>query len=399
MKKAYIWTAVCVAVLVVVAHLSVTLAKGLSKERDSITVGFVYVGDSCNIYTSNFIRAQQAIEYEFGDRVKTVAKYNVAEGQEEKFIEELVEVGCDIIFATSYGYQETTKKIAAANPNVQFCMATGDNANTEPVLKNYHNYMGEIYQGRYISGVVAGMKIAELINEGRLKPEDAKIGYVGAFPYAEVISGYTAFFLGVRSVVPTAEMTVIYTYSWGDYNQEKQVTERLISEGCVVISQHSDTSGPAVACEEMSKNHIVYHVGYNQSMADVAPTTSLISSRINWQQYMVAATGAVLRGKNIEAAVKGNVHGKDVSGGFKEQWVQMLKLNKTIAAEGTEEVIEKLIDKFKNNKLTVFQGDYIGVDPFNENDVLDLKNGYVENHNSSAPSFHYVLQDVIRVEE
>lgn len=399
MKKANILTIAVTMVLVILVHGTVLIKNMFSGGKDNIKVGFLYVGDSCDAYTSNFIRGQKAIEVEFGDKVDIIAKYNVAEGSEEVYLRELVDAGCDLIFCTSYGYGENTKKIAAENPDIEFCTATCSDANETPVLNNYHNFMGEIYQGRYISGVAAGMKLAELIENGEITVEQVRIGYIGAFPYAEVISGYTAFFLGVQSVVPEVTMKVIYTNSWGDYSLEKHTAERLIEEGCVVIAQHSDTTGPAVACEEQSSRYKVFHIGYNQSMTDVAPTTSLISSRINWQNYIVSATDAVLRGKSIESVVKGNVHGNDVSGGIRENWVQMLKLNDTIAAKGTQKKINELIDKFKKGKVDVFKGDFIGVNPEDENDIYDLSDGYTENRNSSAPTFHYVLKDVITIEE
>lgn len=399
MKRVYCLTVLCTLFMILIAHGIVLVNNMFSNEKDKIKIGFVYVGDSCDTYTNNFIRGQKAIELEYGDAVEICAKYNVAEGQEEKYLQELVDEKCDLIFSTSYGYGETTKKMAQKHPEIEFCMATGNNANVNPILPNYHNFMGEIYQGRYISGVVAGMKLKELIDDGKISSDEAKIGYVGAFPYAEVISGYTAFLLGVRSVVENAEMTVIYTNNWGDYSLEKQVTERLIKEGCVIISQHSDTTGPSVACEEMSRDYTVYHVGYNQSMSDVAPTTSLISSRINWQYYMVDATRAVFKGKNIENYIDANKHGNDVSAGFKNEWVQMLKLNKTIAAKGTQDKIDELVEKFSNGSVEVFKGDYIGVDPYDENDTYDLNVEYKENSESSAPTFHYVLKDVITIEE
>lgn len=399
MKRIYRITIICSLFMILLTYGLVELKKYISKEKDSIRVGFIYVGDSCDAYTNNFIKAQKAIEKEYGERVELLAKYNVAEGKEEVYIKELVEAGCDLIFATSYGYGETVKRIAADYPEIQFCMATCSNANEQPVLPNYHNFMGEIYQGRYISGVVAGMKIKELIEEGTISGEQVKIGYVGAFPYAEVISGYTAFFLGARSVVPNVEMEVVYTDSWGDYDLEKRLAFQLIEDGCVIISQHSDTSGPAVACEEMRGDYVAFHVGYNLSMADVAPITSIISSRIDWQKYMVAATGAVLKGKKIEDAVDGNVHGNDISGGFKEEWVQMLKLNATVAAKGTEEVIQQLIQQFCQGDIDVYRGDYVGVDPFNPEDTFDLRKGFQENRDESAPSFHYVLKDVIHISE
>ena len=157
------------------------------------------------------------------------------------------------------------------------------------MLPNYHTFMGTIYQGRYISGIVTGMKLRELIEQKKLTPAQAKIGYVAAFPYAEVISGYTAFFLGVRSVVSEAVMTVSYTNTWSNTTTERKLAEKLIDEGCVIIAQHSDTTGPATACETASTRDgkLVFHVGYNQTMTDVAPTTSLVSTRINWTPYFI----------------------------------------------------------------------------------------------------------------
>lgn len=385
--------------MIILVHSGVFIYSLNNPIKDKIKVGFIYVGDSCNAYTNNFLRAQKKIELQYGDKVETLAKYNVSEGYEKEYLEQLVDAECDLIFTTSYGYGAAAKEIAAENPNIEFCIATCSNANEAPRLSNVHNFMGEIYQGRYVSGVVAGMKLQELINNGVLNESQAKIGYVAAFPYAEVISGYTAFLLGVRSVVPTATMNVVYTNSWGDYNIEKTTAERLIKENCVIISQHSDTTGPATACEELSDEYNVFHVGYNQSMADVAPTTSLISSRIDWSVYMVDAVDAVLHGKKIEAYVKGNIHGNDVSGGFGEKWVQMLKINNTVAASGTKEKIDQLISDFSKGEIIVFKGDYIGVDAFDENDIFDLSKGYIENENSSAPTFHYVLKDVITIEE
>ena len=258
--------------------------------------------------------------------------------------------------------------------------------------------MGNIYEGRYISGVVAGMKLDSLIKEGRITGEQAKIGYIGAFPYAEVISGYTAFFLGVRSVVPEATMTVKYTNSWSNYHLEKKYAEELIEEGCIVISQHSDTSGPAAACEQTDRSQMVYYVSYNESMRDIAPTTYLTGSKINWCPYMTGAVKAVLDDKISEKCVTGNVNGNDIGSGFKNNWGQMLEINEFITPKGTQEKVDELIDKFRRNQIQVFCGDYIGVDPYDPSDTIDLKDGYNENADSSAPSFHYVLQDVITIE-
>lgn len=359
-------------------------------DGDVTKVGFVYIGDDSEAYTANFIAAQTAIEEEFGNTVETMAKYNVAEDAIEDPLVELCEAGCDIIFTTSFGYGETAKELAAQYPDIQFCQATCANADEETA--NYHTYMGTIYQGRYVAGIVAGMKLKELIDNGTITEDKAKIGYVAAYPYAEVISGYTSFFLGVRSVVPTATMEVNYTNSWGDYDTEKTMATAMIEDGCVIISQHSDTEGPAEACEDASKNGTtVFHVGYNQSMVDIAPNTSLISSRMDYAPYEISAVQAVKDGTTIDP---------DTWAGFDKGWVAMTDLNTAIAAEGTQEAMDEAINAFKDGSMTatdVFKGDYKGTNPSDKNDVIDLNEGFAENSTQSAPAFSYVLDDVITV--
>ena len=363
-----------------------------------IKVGFVYVGDSSTGYTNNFVKAQDEIEKKFEDNVETISKFNVPEEEVEGALEELLSEKCDLIFTTSYGYGEKTKEFAERYPDVQFCQATCSNANEEPKLSNYHTFMGSIYQGRYISGVVAGMKLKELIDSEKIAANQAKVGYVGAYPYAEVISGYTAFFLGIRSVVPDATMTVKYTNTWGDYHLEKKCAKELIDDDCVIISQHSDTTGPAAACEETDRLKSVYYVSYNESMRDIAPTTYLTGCKINWKPYILQTVQAVLSNKDIEKCVKGNINGNDAGDGFENDWVQMLEINEFTAAKRTKEKVEELIRKFKNKDITVFKGDYIGIDPDNSSDKIDLNKGYEENADGSAPTFHYILKDVINIE-
>lgn len=392
----YLITFICAVAAILVAWGVSCIVSGGNTDK-TIKVGLIYVGDSSDSYTSNFAKAQREIETKYADNVETIAKYNVTEDSVEPALIELINDGCDLIFTTSYGYGEKTKEIAAQYPDVQFCQATCNNANNEPFLSNYHTFMGNIYQGRYISGVVAGMKLKELIDSGKIASDQAKIGYIGAFPYAEVISGYTAFFLGVRSVVPEAVMTVKYTNTWGDYHLEKSYAEELIKDGCVIISQHSDTAGPAAACEETDRACEVYYVSYNESMRDIAPTTYLTGSKINWTPYMTGAVEAVLSGKTIERYVEGKVNGNDVGSGFENDWLQMLEINEFVAVEGTEEKVNELINQFRNNQLQVFKGDYTGVNPYDPTDTIDLNEGYNENETSSAPSFCYVLDDVITI--
>lgn len=397
-KEKYIITLLCsVAAILFAFGLKMIVSGG--EEDTAVKVGFIYVGDASDAYTSNFAKAQHDIENLYADRVETVVKYNIPEDSVEPALRELVAADCRLIFTTSYGYGDMAKKYAEAYPDVEFCQATCSNANEEPLLPNYHTFMGRIHEGRYISGVVAGLKLGELINDGTITREQVKIGYIAAFPMSEVISGYTAFFLGIRSVVPEAVMTVKYTNTWSDYQLEKTAARELIEEDCVIISQHSDTSGPASACEETDRSQVVYYVSYNESMRDIAPTTYLTGSKINWSPYMVGAVKAVLSGRSIESTVSGVVNGNDVGAGFDNGWISMLETNEFVAAMGTTQKVDELIDKFSRNKLKVFYGDYTGTDPFDPNDTIDLREGYIESENSSAPTFHYVLDGVITIEE
>lgn len=399
MKKVYLITIVCSLLMIALFGMKYYMDTLQTTSDRAVKVGCIYVGDASTPYTNNFIKAQNEIEQIYGKKVITIAKENIPEGQETVALEELVEEKCDLIIATSYGYQSAVKEFAKNYPDIEFCQATGDLANAEPVLKNYHTFMGHIYEGRYVTGVVAGMKLEELIDAGKLDAKDAVIGYVAAFPYAEVISGYTAFFLGVRSVVPEATMKVKYTNTWAEYELEKKVANELIDEGCVLISQHSDTTGPATACEEARENGPMFHVGYNQSMIDVAPTTSLISSRINWEPYYEMAVKAVLDKTPIEKMFKHGVNGNDVGLGFDDGWVELLDLNESLVADGTALEVMKCIEKLNNHSISVFKGDYTGTDPFDPSDTYDLKEEFIENKSASAPSFHYVLDDVITVIE
>lgn len=363
-----------------------------------LKIGFVYDGDESIPYTNNFIRAQHTVEERFASKVQILTRKNINPDEADEILDELVEEGCSLIFTNSYSNAIIAKEHAMKYPNVQFCQASGDNGAEPPLVRNYHTFMGEIYEGRYVSGIVAGLKLKELIEHGIIRKDQAKLGYVGAYPYPEVISGYTAFFLGARSIVPTATMTVTYTYTWSSFSEEKACAKHLIDEGCVIISQHSDTIGPAIACEESFERH-VFHIGYNQSMIDIAPMTSLISTRINWTPYITGAVEAMLNKRNFEKSIKGHVHGNDIGAGFELGWVQMLELNSIIAAKGTAEAIENAIQSFRKGKTVVYSGDFIGVNPYDEDDIYDLRKEFKENENSSAPSFCYVLKDVITVEE
>ena len=370
----------------------------LSGNRESMKIGFVYDNDESTPYTYNFSLAKDALEKKYGDRVEILTRSNVIDDEMEEPLRDLAGQGCDIIFFN--GYSELVMKLAPEYPDTQFCQTSYMDMYQKTVPGNYHTFKGEAYQGRYVSGIAAGMKIDQMISEGLISQDQARVGFVAAFPTSEVISGYTAFLLGVRSVVPDAKMYVRYTQTWSSYAQEKSAAQKLIEDGCVIISQHTDTIGPAIACEETLPAGSVYFVGYNQSMSEVAPASSLVASRICWEPYVLGAVDALFMNKKIEDVVTGRIHGTDISAGFEQGWLEMIDLNQQVAAAGTQEAMDRAIDRFKKGSRDfVFKGDYTGVDPGDPSDTCDLRTPYIENENTSYPLFHYILSDIITVVE
>ncbi len=397
MKRVYLTTALT-CLIVTVLILGCFRLLNLSGGREHLTVGFLYDNDESTPYTYNFSLAKDAVEKKYGDRVDILTCSNVLDEEIEEPVRELAEKGCDILFFN--GYSELVMQLAQEYPDIQFCQTSYMDMSGKTVPANYHSFKGEAYQGRYVSGIAAGMKIKQMIADGLITQDEALVGFVAAFPTSEVISGYTAFVLGVRSVVPQAVMRVRYTGTWSSYPQEKAAAQRLIDEGCVVLSQHTDTIGPAIACEEAPSKRPVWFVGWNQSMSEVAPGASLVTTRICWEPYILTAVDAVMQNRRIESAVSGRIHGSDVSAGFEQGWVEMIDLNQQAAAPGTQEAMDSAIELFRRGAVNnVFRGDYIGVDPDDPADTIDLRNGYTENEKTSYPTFHYILTDVVTIED
>ena len=310
----------------------------------SIKVGFIFLHDENSTYDKNFIDAANAAAAAMGLSEKDVImKVNIPEGPEcYDAACELVDEGCDLIFADSFGHEDFMIQAAKEFKDVQFCHATGTKAHTEK-LPNYHNAFASIYEGRYLAGIAAGMKLNEMIASGKITAEQAVIGYVGAWPYAEVKSGYTAFFLGARSVCPSATMKVEYTNSWFDIALEKTAAETLIAAGCVLLSQHADSEGAPKACEDAG----VPNVAYNISTISIAPKTALISSKIDWTPYMKLIIEKTRDGKGSEIPY-------DWCGGIQEGSVKLTELNAACAAPGTQEAIDAAMAQFKAGTLKVF---------------------------------------------
>ena len=312
-------------------------------ETKKVKVGFITLHDENSTYDLNFINAAKEACQTLGlvENEDYFIKKNVPEGQEcYNAAAELAEQGCNIIFADSFGHESYMIEAAKEFKNVQFCHSTGVRAHTEG-LANYHNAFASIYEGRYLAGIAAGLKLNEMIDSGKITADKAKMGYVGAFTYAEVISGYTSFFLGARSVCPTATMEVTFTGSWYDETLEKEGAEKLIQGGCKLISQHADSLGAPTACE----NAGVPNVSYNGSTQAACPNTYIISSRINWAPYYEYAIKAVMDGTAIDA---------DWIGTLATNSVVLTDLNTTVAAEGTAEAIAAATEKLEKGEIHVF---------------------------------------------
>ena len=307
-----------------------------------LKVGFIFLHDENSTYDANFMNAAKAACEELGlSEDQYIFKTNIPESQEcQEAAEELADAGCNIVFADSFGHEPYLIAAAKEFPEVQFCHATGTRAHTEG-LENHHNAFASIYEGRYLAGVAAGLKLNEMIANGDFTEDEAKIGYVGAYTYAEVVSGYTSFFLGARSVCPTATMEVTFTGSWYDETAEKEAANKLIDSGCKLISQHADSMGAPTACETAG----IPNVSYNGSTAAACPNTFIVSSRIDWTPYYVYAMKAYLAGEAIDT---------DWTGTLATGSVVLTEINEAVAAEGTAAKLEEVKAALEDGSIHVF---------------------------------------------
>ena len=311
-------------------------------ETAKIKAGLICLHDENSGYDANFINAFKAacetagVEYEI--------KTNIAESQAAyDAAAELADNGCDVIFSDSYGHQPYILQAAKEFPKVQFTSCTGDTALNDNVA-NFHNAFASIYEGRYIAGVAAGLKLNDMIAKGDITADKAVIGYVGAMPYAEVKSGYTSFYLGAKSVCPSVTMKVVFTGSWYDETAEMESAQSLIKSGCVLISQHADSMGAPNACETAG----VPNVSYNGSTQEACPNTYIISSRIDWTPYFTYAIKAVQAGENYDT---------DWVGHISDGSVALTELNTKVAAEGTADKLAEVEAGIKDGSIKVFATD------------------------------------------
>ncbi len=361
----------------------------------TLKVGFIFLHDENSTYDKNFIDAAKVACENMG--VEMFQKTQIPESNAcyDAAIELIETDGCSIIFADSFGHEAFLMKAAKEHPEVQFCHATGTQAHTATDLKNFHNAFAHIYEGRYLAGVVAGLKLKEMIDSGKITAAQAKMGYVGAFTFAEVISGYTSFYLGAKSIVPEVTMDVKFTGSWYDETKEKQAAQALIDGGCVLISQHADSMGAPTACEAAK----IPNVSYNGSTAAACPNTFLISSRINWVPYFEYMITQVKNGKAIDI---------DWAGDLENGAVALTDLGTAApagAAEKLADVKAKLIAgeinvfdtanfTVKGEKLTSYMAD-VDTDPDYTPDTEVIADGiFQESKFRSGPYFNVEIDGI-----
>ncbi len=373
--------------LVVMMLLGCATVLASCGQNDDFKIGFICLHDESSTYDLNFINAALRFqqELELKDE-QVIIKRNIAESEQcYEAAEDLVSQGCTIVFANSFGHEDYMIQAAKAFPDVEFCHATGTKA-AEEKLPNYHNAFASIYEGRYLAGIAAGMKINEMIADGDITAAQAKMGYVGAYTYAEVISGYTSFYLGAKSVCPTVTMDVQFTGAWYDATEEKNAAEALIAGGCVLISQHADSMGAPGACEAAG----VPNVSYNGSTVDACPDTFIISSAINWTPYYLYIADCVMNGKTIDT---------NWCGGMEQGSVILSDINTAVAAEGTAKALEDAAAALKAGTIHVFDTSKFTVGGNAPEHAL-ISDGYFhESETISAPSFDLRIDGITLLNE
>ena len=344
MKK---FIALLLALVMVLSLTACASGNAGKNDKAAFKAGFIFLHDENSTYDLNFLNAAKEACEALG--VEYIIKVNIPESEAcYDAAAELVDEGCTYIFADSFGHEPYMIQAAKEFKDVQFCHATGTKAHTEK-LDNYHNAFANIFEGRFLGGVAAGLKLNEMIDAGEFTAEEAKVGYIGAFPYAEVVSGMTSFFLGVRYVCPSATMDVTFTNSWYDPTLEQEGAVKLINNDCKLISLHADSMGAPTECQ----NNGVPFVFYNGSAKDACPDTYIVASYINWAPYMTYSMKATMNGEAIDA---------DWVGTLENGGVALKDLNETVAAEGTAAKLEEVKAALLDGSLKVFDTDTFTVE-------------------------------------
>ncbi len=374
-------------------------APTVTGDASAVKIGIILVGDETEGYTKAHMDGITEAAAKLGiseDQLIWKKKVEETDAVTEAG-EQLISDGCTYIFSNSYGHQSYMTELARSHSDIHFVAVTGDTAASDG-LSNFSNAFTNVFESRYVSGVVAGLKLKELVEEGKLSDsnydgENIRVGYVGAYTYAEVISGYTAFYLGIQSVVSNVVMDVEFTDSWFDFDKEKAAAAKLIGQGCVIIGQHADSAGAPTAVQEaFNEGKVAYSIGYNVSMLDVAPTAALTSASNVWEVYYEYAFATAINGGDITT---------NWAAGYQEGAVTVTEFG-SACADGTADKVAEVVSKIKSGELKVFDTSKFTVDgktvtwayaTDSDGDfVYDMNNViadgcYYESRVQSAPSF------------
>ncbi len=293
-----------------------------------LKIGFIYVspiGDAGWTYQHDIGRLE--MESALGDAIETKYIESVPEGSEaERVIRGFAADDYGLVFTTSFGYMNPTIKVAKNFPKVKFEHATGYKS-----AKNVGTYVARFYEGRYLSGIVAGKMTKSNV-----------AGYVAAFPIPEVLRGINAFTLGMRSVNPDAEVKVIWTNSWFDPGREREASDVLITQGADVITHHTDSTAAVQVADEKG----VWSVGYHSDMSKYGPKGHLTAVTHHWGDYYT---------KIAQQVMDGTWETTNVWGGIKEGMIKLAPLNEAVPADVVALVAEKEA-AIKEGSLHPFQG-------------------------------------------
>ncbi len=313
-----------VALVLTASFLLSGCAGGASKT--DMVAGFIYIGPvGDHGWTFAQDKGRLMVEKELG--IKTIYKENVPEGPEVKdVIRNMIDQGAKIIFAGSFGYMDYVEEVSKEFPEIKFLHCSG-----YKMTENMGNYFGRMYQARYLSGIVAGMKT-----------KNNMIGYVAAYEIPEVIRGINAFTLGVQAVNPDAKVYVTWTHTWYDPGKETEAAKALLDEGCDIITQHQDTAGPQQAAEMRG----AFSIGYNSDMYSMAPKAYMTAPVWTWGPYFI---------DQIEKAMDNTWKAESYWGGLEDGIIALAPLTEN-APEGAKEKVEEMKEKIIKTDFDVFNG-------------------------------------------
>lgn len=398
-KLLSIFLIVIVVVLALTSCGKSDVEKAEEQRKSSLKIGLILSGDDTDVYSKlHYDGLTSAVDKIGLKKDKLIVKSKVSEEQCYETAIALVDDGCTLIFAAGDKFEDYIVQAATEKTDVQFCYADGKQSNTNG-LKNYHNYGISTFESRYLTGVIAGMKLNEMIKNGEIVDSQAKIGYVGSVAGSQSRSDYTAFFLGVKSVCNGVTMEVQYSGLSNSANLERIAANALMANGCIMIAQQGYLNGAAETCEKNGK----YFIGCDSSATDKAPKFSVTSTQIDLTPCYSYA---------IETYIKDGHLPTSWCNGIKDDAVSFAEINTAAfsseeSAKAAEEKAEQVKSSIKEGKLHIFNTSKWTIDnkkvtstgtsdfQMLYNGTEYIKDGYfAEGEIVSYPQFDFVIDGI-----